>query len=129
MRSLIILVSVVLNGCYCCVDPVQPPDNTSAGMNTTNSPLSLQNVEQQAASAIQRGDLALWIEARRGVNVLGLEHVAPKQVEQVCGLKYLPLSGDVYRVQEREQRQQNRQYGLEYNQRVIPHCLKKLNTP
>ncbi|WP_416305044.1 hypothetical protein [Neptunicella sp. SCSIO 80796] len=117
MRWIIMLQLLYVTGC------------TGIGMDQTaesEDEIDWHSPQAEAQRAIQRGDVGLWIEARRGVAVLGLEDIAPVQIEERCGLKYLPDSGDVYRPEERELRKQKRQFGLEYNRLVIPYCVKKL---
>ncbi|MDN4503475.1 hypothetical protein QX776_13770 [Alteromonadaceae bacterium BrNp21-10] len=87
------------------------------------------NYNQAAADAqlaINNKDVALWTESRRGVGIIGFANQDSHQVEQYCGLKYLPQSSDILESRQPISWNKVREYANRYNSIVLPACLAKI---
>ncbi|MCJ8320543.1 MAG: hypothetical protein MJK12_12970 [Colwellia sp.] len=80
-------------------------------------------VEQDAKSAVNKKDFRLYATSGRRITFPGIDNNEYIFVEEVCGKKYFPQTGDVINSeQQRKQRKMNINYMEVYNKKMLVVC-------
>ena len=124
MKALITLVTLALSltGCMTNSSAEHPRETTAIEKLAW---LKQANPEADVEQALSRHDKRLWVFARRGARIPGIDPEQESFYRGECGVRQLPGSGDVvYGDSHLELLQQLQRYAEAYNRLMLPHCLQ-----
>ena len=124
MKKILILVILTLNLTACVTNSsTEQPRETKA--IEALAWLERANPEADVEQALSRHDKRLWVFARRGARIPGVDSEQESFYRGECGVKQLPGSGDVvYGDRHLKLLQQLQRYAETYNRLMLAHCLQ-----
>ncbi len=124
-KALLLTLPLILLGCAKANEAPTPNNSFSdpAPVVLTQDDIAEQ-VEKHLANAIQKGDYRLFASAGRRTLIVGIDYPNLTQLKQQCGIKFMPLTGDVLTgVDDIKVRNLQLKFARRYNKRMYPYCL------
>ncbi|MDK1288356.1 hypothetical protein [Pseudoalteromonas umbrosa] len=87
-----------------------------------------KDVSDAIEHAVEKNDFRLYATTGRRPVFPGLEQLDFEELKSLCGLKYLPSSGDVIKSEQaKQQRLKQYEFAKSYNLKIYARCRKNAN--